>query len=98
VGYGKDYVTEGHLVFDPERPKGVVEKCTFCVERIDVGQVPFCVEVCPMGARVFGDINNPDSEVSQLVNDGGGNQLNPELGTGPNVYYMPIRKRVASES
>lgn len=98
VGYGKKYVTEGHLVFEPERPKGVVEKCTFCVERIDVGEVPFCVEVCPMGARVFGDINNPDSEVSQLVNDGGGNQLDPELGTGPNVYYMPIRKRVASES
>ena len=93
VGYGKKYVTEGHLVFEPERPKGVVEKCTFCVERIDVGQEPFCVEVCPMGARVFGDLNNPDSEVSQLVNEGGGSQLHPELGTNPNVYYMPIRRR-----
>jgi len=98
VGYGKDYRTEGHLVFEPERPKGVVEKCTFCVERIDTGQVPFCVEVCPIGARVFGDLNDPDSEVSQLINEGGATQLHPELGTGPNVYYVPVRKRVVSET
>ena len=61
VGYGKEYRTGGRLVFTPERPKGVVEKCTFCVERIDVGELPFCVEACPIGARVFGDLNDPDS-------------------------------------
>ena len=68
------------------------------MERIDVGEQPFCVEVCPIGARVFGDLNDPDSEVSQLVNEGGAAQLHPELGTNPNVYYMPVRKRVAAES
>ena len=75
-----------------------MEKCTFCVERIDVGEEPFCVEVCPIGARVFGDLNDPTSEVSQLVNEGGAAQLLPELGTDPNVFYVPVRKRVARES
>jgi molybdopterin-containing oxidoreductase family iron-sulfur binding subunit len=98
VGYGKDYTVEGRLVFTPERPKGVVEKCTFCVERIDAGEQPFCVEACPMGARVFGDLGDPNSEVSLLVNEGGAEQLHPELGTDPNVYYVPVRKRVISES
>jgi len=98
VGYGKDYRSGGRLVFTPERPKGVVEKCTFCVERIDVGELPFCVESCPLGARVFGDIDDPDSEVSQLVTQGGAEQLHPELGTDPNVYYLPVRKRAAGES
>jgi molybdopterin-containing oxidoreductase family iron-sulfur binding subunit len=98
VGYGEDYRTDGRLVFMPERPKGVVEKCTFCVERIDVGQEPFCVETCPIGARVFGDLNDPTSEVSQLVEEGGAVQLLSELGTDPNVYYVPTRKHVASET
>lgn len=98
VGYGKNYRYDDRLVFTPERPKGVVEKCTFCVERIDVGEQPFCVDVCPIGARVFGDLADPNSEVSQLVNEGGAAQLLPELGTDPNVYYVPIRKRVARET
>ena len=62
---------DGRLVFTPDRPRGVVEKCTLCVERIDVGEQPFCVEVCPVGARIFGDLNDPESEVSQLVERGG---------------------------
>ena len=91
VGYDQDYRVDGRLVFTPERPTGVVEKCTFCVERIDNDQQPFCVECCPAGARVFGDLNDQTSEVAQLVNDGAV-QLHPELGTDPNVYYMPVRK------
>jgi len=90
VGYGKDYRTDGRLVFTPDRPRGVVEKCTWCVERIDTGEQPFCVEVCPAGARVFGDLNDPGSEVSQLVEEAGAAQLLPDLGTDPRVFYMPV--------
>jgi len=91
VGYGRDYRSDGRLVFTPDRPRGVVEKCTMCVERIDTGQQPFCVDVCPTGARIFGDLNDSSSEVSQLVKEDGATQLLPELGTDPNVYYLPVK-------
>jgi dimethyl sulfoxide reductase iron-sulfur subunit len=91
VGYGRDWrVDGGRLVFTPERPVGVVEKCTFCVERIDVGELPFCVEVCPTGARVFGDANDPGSQVSELINEDGAVQMLSELGTDPHVFYLPV--------
>ncbi|MGD8189771.1 4Fe-4S dicluster domain-containing protein [Brevibacillus ginsengisoli] len=89
VGYGKDYRSDGRLVFTPQRPIGVTEKCTFCVERIDEGKKPMCVELCPAGARFFGDLNDPRSEVSQM----GGHQLMSELGTHPSVRYIPVDKR-----
>jgi len=91
VGYGRDYRSDGRLVFTPDRPTGVVEKCTFCVERIDVGQEPFCVTVCPTGARVFGDLADSQSSVAQLVDDGA-TQLLPDLGTDPRVYYLPVNR------
>jgi dimethyl sulfoxide reductase iron-sulfur subunit len=91
VGYGRDYRSDGRLVFTPDRPIGVVEKCTFCVERIDVGEQPFCVEVCPTGARVFGDLNESGSEVAQLV-DEGATQMLPDLGTDPRVFYLPVEQ------
>jgi molybdopterin-containing oxidoreductase family iron-sulfur binding subunit len=90
VGYGRDYRSDGRLVFTPERPRGVVEKCTLCVERIDTGEQPFCVEVCPVGARVFGDLADPESDVAQLVDEGGATQLLPDLGTDPRVFYLPV--------
>jgi len=89
VGYGKDYRSDGRLVFTPDRPRGVVEKCTLCVERIDDGEQPFCVEVCPVGARIFGDLEETSSEVSKLVTQQGATQLLPDLGTQPRVYYLP---------
>jgi len=91
VGWGADYRDGDRLVFTPERPRGVVEKCTFCVELIDDGVDPFCVQCCPTGARVFGDLNDATSEVAQMVS-AGAQQLHPELGTDPNVYYVPMRK------
>jgi molybdopterin-containing oxidoreductase family iron-sulfur binding subunit len=92
VGYGRDHRVDGRLVFTPERPRGVVEKCTMCVERLDAGEEPFCIEQCPVGARVFGDLDDPDSDVHRLVEQDGAEQLLPDLGTKPNVYYVPVRR------
>jgi dimethyl sulfoxide reductase iron-sulfur subunit len=92
VGHVDDYRTDGRLVFTAKRPRGVVEKCTLCVENLDAGEQPFCVESCPAGARVFGDLNDPDSEVSKKVTKEGAKQLLEELGTEPSVYYQPARR------
>ncbi len=83
------------------RPRGVVEKCAFCYHRIDRGlslgltpgvdadATPACVVVCPTGARVFGDLNDPESIVSRLLREHVSYRLREDLGTGPRVYYLP---------
>jgi molybdopterin-containing oxidoreductase family iron-sulfur binding subunit len=76
----------------PPRPKGVVEKCDFCYQRVDNGMQPFCIEVCPGRARVFGDLNDPESEVSQLVAHAPVTQVRPDFGTDPKVYYIPPKQ------
>lgn len=89
------------------RPRGVVEKCSFCYQRIDRGlslghtpgvdpdATPACVVACPMGARSFGDLNDPESNVSQLLADHPHFRLREDLGTSPHVYYLPARKEAA---
>ena len=72
----------------PTRTKGVVEKCTFCSERLAKGQMPACVEACPEKALVFGDLNDPQSEIRNLLASQYTLRRRPELGTGPNVYYV----------
>ena len=66
-----------------------VEKCSFCVHRIDQGFEPFCVICCEGQAIHFGDLNDPASQVSRLVATRKTFQLIPEAGTGPSVYYCP---------
>ncbi len=75
----------------PPRPVGVVEKCDFCYQRVDAGEQPFCVEVCPARARFFGDLNDPSSEVSDLIRSQPTFRVLEELGTEPSVYYIPPR-------
>lgn len=72
----------------PEHLPNTVEKCTFCVQRIDRGEMPRCIDLCFAHARHFGDLDDPDSVVSKLLAEREYEQLLPEEGTGPNVYYL----------
>ena len=86
------------------RPRGVVEKCTFCVQRIDRGLAqglkpgidkavtPACVEICPVGARVFGDIRDPESPVSKYLAEHDTFRLREDWGTQPKVHYVAPTK------
>ncbi len=86
----------------PNRPRGVVEKCTFCSHRIDAGleralvpgvdpqATPACVVACPTKARIFGDLNNPESPISAALSEAKTTlRLREELSTEPRVYYIP---------
>jgi molybdopterin-containing oxidoreductase family iron-sulfur binding subunit len=66
----------------------VVEKCTFCDHRIKVGEIPYCVEACPADARIFGDLDKPNSSVNQIMGKYKPYRLKERLGTQPNVYYI----------
>ena len=70
------------------RVRGVAEKCTLCKERTDQGEEPRCVQCSPMDARIFGDLDDPDSEVSKVIRARGGRVLLEEQGTRPQVYYF----------
>ena len=77
--------------FDPEFPtrtKGVVEKCTFCEERLAKGEQPACVEACEEKAMTFGNLDDPDSQVRQLLRNRFSIRRKPELGTQPEIYYL----------
>lgn len=79
---------------------GTTEKCNFCMERIDAGlakglkpgidraATPACVNTCQARAMTFGDLDDPDSEVSRLIKERNGFSLHPEYGTEPSVYYI----------
>jgi molybdopterin-containing oxidoreductase family iron-sulfur binding subunit len=89
------------------RPRGVVEKCTFCVHRIDRalemgltpgvnrGVSPACVEVCPVNARIFGDILDENSPVSRYLQEHASFRLREEWGTEPKVHYIRPEKESA---
>ena len=72
----------------PTRTRGVVEKCTFCEERLARGRMPACVEACKAGAMTFGDLEDPNSEVRKLLQEHFTIRRKPGLGTQPEVYYI----------
>jgi molybdopterin-containing oxidoreductase family iron-sulfur binding subunit len=82
------YNPEREATLPGMRPKGVVEKCTFCDHRIKRGELPYCVEACPTNARIFGDLEKPDSEIKFLLGKFRPFRLKEGLGTEPNVYYI----------
>ncbi|MCR9117369.1 MAG: 4Fe-4S dicluster domain-containing protein [bacterium] len=70
------------------RPQGVMEKCTFCLHRTREGRAPACQEACPTGARVFGDLNDPESEIVWILKNKRVFILKEELGTKPSFFYF----------
>ena len=69
------------------RPQGVVEKCTFCLHRTREGKYPACLEVCPTGARVFGNLLDPDSEINYILKNKRVYILKEDAGTNPKFFY-----------
>jgi Fe-S-cluster-containing dehydrogenase component len=72
----------------------VVDKCTWCYHRITKSIVPACVEVCPVEARVFGDIRDTADQVTELIRKETLGILKPEIGCDPKVYYIGKEKGV----
>ncbi len=70
------------------RPKGIVEKCTFCDHRLAKGELPACVDACPADARLFGDLDDPNSAPAQALAKHDSDVLKPEQGTKPRVFYI----------
>lgn len=68
--------------------KDTVEKCTLCYSRVSAGGVPACVEGCPTYAMHFGDLNDENSEISQLIASRETEQLLSDKGTAPSMYYL----------
>ena len=101
-----------HLQLNPDvsvRGVGVMEKCTFCVQRINSAKIqakaekrplkdgeikPACAQACPATAIVFGDLNDPESEVSRLSRSPRGAKLLDDLGTQPKVTYLQRQSSV----
>lgn len=75
--------------------KGVSDKCFMCYHRITKGLLPACVEVCPTNARIFGDLNDKTSPISEFIRDNRVQVLKPETGNAPNCFYIGIDKEVS---
>ena len=67
---------------------GTVAKCNFCMDRVDQDKPPHCVATCHQKARIFGDLDDPDSDVSKLLKNNRTAQLLGELNTNPSVFYI----------
>ena len=85
----KDTVnTTTHYLGNRPRPQGVVEKCTFCIQRTREGRYPACVEVCPVGARKFGNLLDHGSEIHGIMERKRVLVLKEELNTVPKFFYF----------
>ena len=69
-------------------PEGYVDKCTFCIHRVEKGMDPACVSVCPTHCMYFGDLEDANSEVSRLLNERRGHALLDTAGTKPQIWYL----------
>ncbi len=108
--YGPEWSDSERRHLNPDvsvRPKGVIEKCTFCYHRLQKAREqaraegrelreddyqPACADICPTGAIVFGDLENPTHRVAKLKDDPRATRLLEDLGTQPKVYYLKPKK------
>jgi molybdopterin-containing oxidoreductase family iron-sulfur binding subunit len=77
-----------HVIGNRPRTQGVVEKCTFCIQRVRKGRYPACLEACPVGARKFGNLLDPNSEIRQVMETRRTFVLKAELNTRPKFFYF----------
>lgn len=70
--------------------KKIAEKCYWCHHRVDAGLMPACVVTCPTGAILFGDLNDPESEIAQVIAKNAVHVIKPEMGTSPQTYYIGL--------
>jgi molybdopterin-containing oxidoreductase family iron-sulfur binding subunit len=86
----KELNTNTHYLGNRPRYVGIVEKCTFCIQRTrkEPGRYPACVEICPVGARKFGNLLDPDSEIRYCIENKRVFRLKEDVGTNPKFYYF----------
>jgi len=84
----EEITTKQHYLGNRKRMKGVMEKCTFCVQRTRLGKLPACAEACPTGSRVFGNLLDPDSEIRYVLKHKKVFRFKEELGTDPKFWYF----------
>ncbi len=65
-----------------------IDKCDFCIDRVEAGEQPACVQTCIASARIFGDLDDPKSQVSRLVAEGAVQNVSDKVNVGPNIYYL----------
>ncbi len=84
----KEMTKKQHYLGNRIRPKGTMEKCTFCIQRTRQGRLPACVSACPTGARIFGNLLNPNSEIRFVLKHKKVFRLKEELTTEPKFWYF----------
>lgn len=86
--FGAKGLTPYEKQMAPLHQAGTVEKCNFCESRVAQGLSPACVLTCPVKAMTFGDLDDPNSDVSKLIAERGAKPLKPDAGTNPSVFYI----------